>query len=83
MENNIIDNPMKLILLSEDELEEILIEKYNNQALLRELLRQTLADLRKTRRLADVYKEQCSQYINKVKSIKEDLEKFTESINQI
>lgn len=42
MNNKIIDNPHKLMKLSRDELDDILLQEKYNKALLRELVRRSL-----------------------------------------
>lgn len=79
MNNNIIDNPNDLIKLSRDELDEILIEKYNNKALLRELLRRTLYNLNEANMLANLYKEKNLEYKNETERVKEELKKIINS----
>lgn len=71
--NNIIDNPKDMLKLSRDELDEILIEKYNNSALLRELIRRCLKDLSKQIELSEYYYELASKKQDRLNEIKDKI----------
>lgn len=73
---NIIDNPQDLLKLNSSELDELLLEKYKNSALLRELIRRCLHEIKSQNDLIQLYKT------NYEKS-KDDLIKIEKLINKL
>lgn len=72
----LIDDVNKILELSEDELNELLIHNKYNKANLRELLRRTIASTKEykkayeyERKVRGQKEEQLEEYVNKVKQI--------------
>lgn len=73
---NIIDNPQALLKLNSSELDELLIDKYKNSALLRELIRRCLHEIKSQNDLIKLYK-------NNYEKSKEDLAKIENLVNKL
>ena len=72
----IIHNPRELIKLSRDELDELLLEEYKNPALLRELIRVSLLQLKEQTRITELYKEKKDNALD-------EFEKLRDEINEV
>lgn len=70
----LIDDPINLIDLDREALDELLLEKYKNSGLLRELTRRCLISLKEQTELTNFYKENPDS---------EQLENIKNEINQI
>lgn len=69
----IIHNPRELMNLSREELDELLLEEYKNSALLRELIRISLLELKEQTELTNFYKNKKDNALDKLKNIKQDI----------
>ncbi|MBZ9693282.1 hypothetical protein [Clostridium sp. M14] len=65
----IIHEPTQLMNLNRDELDEILLEQYNNSGLLRELIRVSLLKLKEQTELINFYKEKNDNDLDKFRLI--------------
>lgn len=72
--SHLIDNPKDLMKLSREELDEILLDKYKNTGLLRELLRRCLSSLKEQTELTEYYKQG---------NIEEQLDDLKNEINEV
>lgn len=72
--SHLIDNPKDLMKLSREELDEILLDKYKNTGLLRELLRRCLSSLKEQTELTEYYKQG---------NVEEQLDDLKNEINEV
>lgn len=70
---NIIHNPRELMNLDRDSLDEILLEDYKNIALLRELLRVTLLQLKTQTELCNIHRDRREKALDMLDNIKHDI----------
>lgn len=70
----LIHNPRELMNLDRDTLDELLLEKYKNSGLLRELIRRCLSSLKEQTELTNFYRENPDST---------QLDNIKEEINQI
>lgn len=70
---NIIHNPRELMNLDRDSLDEILLEDYKNIALLRELLRVTLLQLKTQTELCNIHRDRRDTTLDRLDNIKHDI----------
>ena len=78
---NLMDNPFDLIEMSRDELDELLLEKYKNIAMLRELLRRTLGALNTANTMNIRYKKELAEQKEQIQSIKNQASIIIDSID--
>lgn len=71
--SKIIHNPAELIKLSREELDDLLIDEYQNKGLLRELVRVSLLQLKEQTKLAEFYKERKNTALDKLDNMKQDI----------
>lgn len=73
---NIIHNPRELMNLDRDSLDEILLEDYKNIALLRELLRVTLLQLKTQTELCNIHRDRRDKALDRLDNIKHDIDEL-------
>ena len=69
----IIHNPRELMELSRDELDELLLEEYKNSALLRELIRVSLLQLKEQTKLTEFYKEKKDNALDRFEKLRDEI----------
>ena len=69
----IIHNPRELMDLDRDTLDEILLEEYKNPALLRELVRVSLLQLKEQTTISKLYRDKKDNALDKLDNIKQDI----------
>ena len=69
----IIHNPRELMELPREELDEILLEEYKNSALLRELIRVSLLQLKEQTKLTEFYKEKKDKTLDKFEKLRDEI----------
>ena len=69
----IIHNPRELMELSRDELDELLLEEYKNSALLRELIRVSLLQLKEQTKMTEFYKDNKDKALDKFEKLRDEI----------
>ncbi len=69
----IIHNPRELMELSRDELDELLLEEYKNTALLRELIRVSLLQLKEQTKMTEFYKDKKDKALDKFEKLRDEI----------
>lgn len=75
----IIHNPRELMNLSRDELDDILLEEYKNTALLRELIRVNLHQLKEQTNLTEFYKNKKDKALDKFENLRDEINKVIDN----
>ena len=73
--SKIIHSPKELMNLDRDTLDELLLSEYKNSALLRELIRISLLQLKEQTKLTEFYKHNKDNELNRLNNIKQDIGK--------
>lgn len=76
----IIHNPKELMNLSREELDEVLLEEYKNTALLRELIRISLTQLKEQTNLTEYYKNKRDRISHNYEILKMQINEFRSNI---
>ena len=76
--SKIIHNPKELMNLDRDTLDELLLSEYKNSALLRELIRISLFQLKEQTELVEFYKHNKDKELNRLNNIKQDMDRLIE-----
>lgn len=79
--SKIIHNPKELMNLDRDTLDELLLSEYKNSALLRELIRISLLQLKEQTKLIEFYKHNKDKELNRLNNIKQDMDRLIEKYN--
>lgn len=69
----IIHNPRDLMNLSRDELDEILLNEYKNSALLRQLIRVSLLQLKEQTKMTEFYKDKKDKALDKFEKLRDEI----------
>lgn len=72
----IIHNPRELMNLNRDDLDELLLEEYKNSALLRELIRVCLIQLKSQTNDTEFFRNKQSDTVDKLEKVKEEVNKI-------
>ena len=76
--SKIIHSPKELMNLDRDTLDELLLSEYKNSALLRELIRISLLQLKEQTELVEFYKHNKDKELNRLNNIKQDMDRLIE-----
>ena len=74
----IIHNPRELMNLDRDTLDELLLDKYKNSALLRELVRVSLLQLKEQTKLTELFRNKKDKALDRLDNIKQDINEIIE-----